>query len=135
MQIVSLSLRAWPRLLMLATVASTVSVVSACGPTEHVEDANAMLADLQAWSERHYRNTNFVPSDSSCNLIPIPQSSHQWKAAACTLALQGGGTSDIKKSKVWAGSNGSYVLFHVDDPSFDPTSNQAWDQLAKSGTG
>lgn len=110
-------------------------VLAACGQSEHVEDRSGMLDALQRWSARHYRQTDFVRSQSSCDLIAMPAPG-QWEKAPCTLALRRRDSSAITKISVWAASSSAgYLLFHVDDPSFDPTSNQAWDQLAKSGTG
>lgn len=122
--------RRWP--LACMAVVPLIAAVSACGYTENVEDEASMLSDLQAWSAKHYPNAHFDADKSSCDLIADPSSSAQWEAAECTLALQTSGSARIEKYDVWAGSNGSAVLFHLDDPSFDPTSNRAWDQLAKS---
>lgn len=112
-----------------------IVAISACGYTENVEDEASMLSDLQKWSAKHFPEARFDGDKSSCDLIPDPSSSTQWGAAACTLALQHSGPATINKYDVWAGSNGSFVLFHLADPNFDPTSNRAWEQLAKSGQG
>lgn len=118
-----------------AAIVPMITVASACGITEHVEDKSAMVSDLQAWSAKHYPDADFVRDQSSCDLIPIPDPGG-WATAPCTLAVRSRGASTVTRVHVWAGSSsGGYLLFHVYDPDFDPTSNQAWEQLAKSGQG
>lgn len=94
-----------------------------------------MQNDLQAWSARNFPNAEFVPAKSKCDLIPLSDSSRQWNTAPCTLAIRDHGSSDVTKVKVWSGSNGSAILFHVDDPHFDRNDNEAWRQLFASGQG
>lgn len=110
-------------------------LLSACGETEHVEDAPGMLDALQRWSAKHYPHSDFVREESSCDLIPMPPPG-QWEEVPCTLAIRNQGSSAVATVNVWAASSGEgYLLFHVEDPSFDHTSNRAWEQLAKSGRG
>lgn len=117
-----------------AAVGALLTAATACDVftyQEHIADEAGMVDLLQRWVDDQYPHVRVLPDESQCDLLPLDRGTGEKKyiVKTCTLAMRSR-TSATIKVPIWVAANpDGFALFHSQTPDFDPTDDNAWDDV------